>query len=258
MFVKQTIIAVSAIAFGLTVAQPSDARLVRLVVEQRTAFVGGASWGSAGPYELLRGTAFMEVDPRDPRNSLIVDLENAPRNARGMVEFTTQFAIAKPVDMQRSNHKIFHAVNNRGNNLEGLLTSTTQSQIAGTTAGYAFSQGYVVVDAGWEGDLVPAPTRLVANLPRASMPNGPRSSARCDTNTATAPMAASPPIWKVRQGSSRMRHPISTRPMPHLLWPTLRTGRNLDSVKPLGVRHLSHRAGKPRREQRRLVLFQRF
>ena len=172
MFVKQTIIAVSAIAFGLTVAQPSDARLVRLVVEQRTAFVGGASWGSAGPYELLRGTAFMEVDPRDPRNSLIVDLENAPRNARGMVEFTTQFAIAKPVDMQRSNHKIFHAVNNRGNNLEGLLTSTTQSQIAGTTAGYAFSQGYVVVDAGWEGDLVPAPTRLVANLPRASMPNG--------------------------------------------------------------------------------------
>jgi len=172
MFVKQTIIAVSAIAFGLTVAQPSDARLVRLVVEQRTAFVGGASWGSAGPYELLRGTAYMEVNPGDPRNALIVDLENAPRNARGMVEFTTQFAIAKPVDMQRSNHKIFHAVNNRGNNLEGLLTSTTQSQIAGTTAGYAFSQGYVVVDAGWEGDLVPAPTGLVANLPRASMPNG--------------------------------------------------------------------------------------
>ena len=69
MFVKQTIVAVSAIAFGLTVAQPSDARLVRLVVEQRTAFVGGASWGSAGPYELLRGTAYMEVNPGDPRNA---------------------------------------------------------------------------------------------------------------------------------------------------------------------------------------------
>jgi len=112
------------------------------------------------------------ADPRNPHDAVIVDLENAPRNAAGLVEFSTPFLILKPVDMLRSNHKIFYAVNNRGNNLEGLLTATTAGQVSGTDAGYAMTQGYVVVDAGWEGDVVPTATKLVANLPRARMPDG--------------------------------------------------------------------------------------
>src|ERR1700730_11192852 len=157
---------------GLVAVQPSGARVVQLVVEQRTSFVGGADWGKAGPYEMLRGTAYLEADPHNPHDAVIVDLENAPRNAKGLVEFSTQFMILKPVEMQRSNRKIFYAVNNRGNNLEGLLTATTASQVSGTDAGYAMTQGYVVVDAGWEGDVVPTPTKLVANLPRARNANG--------------------------------------------------------------------------------------
>jgi hypothetical protein len=62
----------------------SEARLVELVVEPPEPFVGGMEWGDTGPYERLLGTAHMEVDPRDPLNALIVDLDNAPRNARGM------------------------------------------------------------------------------------------------------------------------------------------------------------------------------
>ena len=157
---------------GLVAAPASSARVVQLVVEQRSSYLGGASWGNAGPYEMLRGTAFLVADPRNPHDAVIVDLENAPRNAAGLVEFSTPFLILKPVDMQRSNHKIFYAVNNRGNNLEGLLTATTAGQVSGTDAGYAMTQGYVVVDAGWEGDVVPTATKLVANLPRARMPDG--------------------------------------------------------------------------------------
>jgi hypothetical protein len=114
----------------------------------------------------------MEADPHNPHDAVIVDLENAPRNARGLVEFSTQFMILKPVEMQRSNRKIFYAVNNRGNNLEGLLTATTASQVSGTDAGYAMTEGFVVVDAGWEGDVIPTPTKLVASLPRARNANG--------------------------------------------------------------------------------------
>jgi hypothetical protein len=157
---------------GLVAAPGSSARVVQLVVEQRSSYLGGASWGNAGPYEMLRGTAFLVADSRNPHDAVIVDLENAPRNAAGLVEFSTPFLILKPVDMQRSNHKIFYAVNNRGNNLEGLLTATTAGQVSGTDAGYAMTQGYVVVDAGWEGDVVPTATKLVANLPRARMPDG--------------------------------------------------------------------------------------
>jgi Alpha/beta hydrolase domain len=153
-------------------AQPSEARVVKFVVQQQSSFLGGADWGNVGPYELLQGTAYLEVDPRDRRDSVIVDLENAPRNARGMVDFNTPFLILRPVDTQRDNHKIFYAVNNRGNSLEGLLTATTAAQVAATDAGYAMTQGYTIVDAGWEGDVIPTSTNLVASLPRAYQPNG--------------------------------------------------------------------------------------
>jgi hypothetical protein len=161
---------VMSIAFAA--AQPSEARVVKFVVEQRSTFVGGAAWGNVGAYETLRGTAYLEVDPRDPRDAVIVDLENAPRNAHGMVDFSTQFLILKPVDPHRGNHKIFYAVNNRGNSLEGLLTATTAAQVAGTDAGYAMTQGYTIVDAGWEGDVIPTSTKLVATLPIAHEANG--------------------------------------------------------------------------------------
>ncbi|HWX35235.1 MAG TPA: alpha/beta hydrolase domain-containing protein, partial [Steroidobacteraceae bacterium] len=161
---------VMSIAFAA--AQPSEARVVKFVVEQRSTFVGGAAWGNVGAYEMLRGTAYLEVDPRDPRDAVIVDLENAPRNAHGMVDFSTQFLILKPVDPGRGNHKIFYAVNNRGNSLEGLLTATTAAQVSGTDAGYAMTEGYTIVDAGWEGDVIPTSTKLVATLPVAREANG--------------------------------------------------------------------------------------
>ena len=54
----------------------AEGRLVRLSVETREPFVGGISWGTTGPYERLLGTAYMEVNPRDPLNAVIVDLDN--------------------------------------------------------------------------------------------------------------------------------------------------------------------------------------
>src|SRR5438105_6607815 len=165
-------VATTVVSISFAAVQPSEARVVKFVVEQRSSFVGGAEWGNVGPYEMLRGTAYLEVDPRDPRDAVIVDLENAPRNAHGMVDFSTQFLILKPVDPGRGNHKIFYAVNNRGNSLEGLLTATTAAQVAGTDAGYAMTEGYTIVDAGWEGDVIPTSTKLVATLPIAHEANG--------------------------------------------------------------------------------------
>ena len=48
----------------------------------------------------------MEVDPRDALNALIVNIDRAPRNERGLVEFSTPFYILKPVDTTRGNRKI--------------------------------------------------------------------------------------------------------------------------------------------------------
>ncbi len=154
-------------ALGLSAAsvlpRNADARVVAFVVEGRQAFVGGVAWDSAGPYERLTGTAYMEVDPRDPLNAIIVDVERAPRNGRGLVEFSTPFFILKPLDMSRGNQKIFYTVNNRGN--DSLIPATTVAQV-GSNDVY-LKAGYTIVDAGWEGDVLQTQVNLAANLPLA-------------------------------------------------------------------------------------------
>src|SRR5262245_42855857 len=89
-------------------AAPAGAHVVRLVIEHREPFVGGAPFGPAGSYDRLVGTAFLEVDPRDPLNAVIVDLDKAPRNARGLVEFSTPVFILMPADRARRNGKIYY------------------------------------------------------------------------------------------------------------------------------------------------------
>jgi Alpha/beta hydrolase domain len=156
---------VSAAAFCGT----SEARVVRLQIDERGPFADGVDWGRTGPYERLKGRAFMEVDPRDPLNAVIVDLDKAPRNDRGMVKFNTQVFILKPLDMARGNHKIFWSANNRGN--QALVGATMASQVSPINS-FALREGYTIVDAGWEGDVVPTAVNIVASLPIATQPDG--------------------------------------------------------------------------------------
>src|SRR4051812_3624267 len=93
--------ALTATVLAIAAMHTAQARVTQLVVEDRVTVADGKIWGTAGAYERLKGTAYMEVDPRDPLNAIIVDLDKAPRNARGMVEYSTQFLILKPVDVKR-------------------------------------------------------------------------------------------------------------------------------------------------------------
>jgi hypothetical protein len=77
----------AALAFGVGAAPPAaDARIVSVEIESSEPFAGGRDFG-AGPYLHVAGKARSELDPADPRNAVIADLDRAPRNARGMVEY---------------------------------------------------------------------------------------------------------------------------------------------------------------------------
>jgi hypothetical protein len=163
------------------VASANSQGVTRFVVEQRRLFAGGQNWGSAGPYERLDGTAYMQLDPRDPHNDVIVNLDKAPRNAQGMVTFSSPFFILKPVDMRRGNHKIFSGINNRGNKLEssaflsfpnGGVTNNNPLNAQDVGDGLLLRQGYTIVDAGWQGDVAPGNNRLVPDFPVATQPDG--------------------------------------------------------------------------------------
>ena len=76
---------VLALAAGALLTAPAaEARITRIVIDparSQSPTFGGLAFGTVGQYEKLRGTAFGEVDPADPRNAVITDIELAPRNA---------------------------------------------------------------------------------------------------------------------------------------------------------------------------------
>jgi hypothetical protein len=130
----------------------AQAHVTRFVVERREALAPSAT----GPaYEVLHGRFEGEVDPADPHNAIITDLTLAPRNARGRVEYSATFAIAKPVALQDASGVLVYDVPNRGRGQVG-----------------ADPDGHVQVISGWQGDLEPAPGRQSVAVPTARQRNG--------------------------------------------------------------------------------------
>jgi len=103
---KATFLVVAAFTLPAVAPWPAEARVVRFVVEQTRIVAGGQGFGDVGPYRRLDGTVYIEIDPRDPLNATIVNLDKAPKNANRKVGFSSPFFILMPLDMARGNRKI--------------------------------------------------------------------------------------------------------------------------------------------------------
>ena len=96
-------------------AQTASAHVVRVVIQRvESPAFGGASFGAVGQYEKIVGVAYGEVDPGDPHNAIIQDIALAPRNSRGMVEYSMDVYILRPLDPRKGNEVLFYDVVNRG------------------------------------------------------------------------------------------------------------------------------------------------
>src|SRR5438270_2537480 len=143
----------AAVILGM--AMPAHARIVSLAVEHRETVNNDG-------YEKLTGHAYGELDPKSPLNAIITDIEFAPRNGRGMVEYITTFSIVKPADMAKASGVLLYFVPNRGRiNLTG-----------GGFLADARKQGHVLVASGWQGDLEPADGIETLQVPIARNPDG--------------------------------------------------------------------------------------
>jgi len=133
-----------------------QARVARIVIEHRESpAFRGQTFGKAGAYEMLSGHFFGEIDPKDPHNTLITDIQFAPRNARGMVEYSATFSLAKPIDMSKSNGVLYYSVSNRG---RGAPTGS--------------EDGRINVLSGWQGDLLRRPDAQTIVVPIARKSDG--------------------------------------------------------------------------------------
>src|SRR6476659_7345847 len=91
----------AACVFLLCAAAAASAQVTRLEITTRTP-VSGGSFGRAGAYENIRGRIHGEVDPADRRNRIIQDLDLAPRNQNGKVEYVATFSLMTPVDRAKA------------------------------------------------------------------------------------------------------------------------------------------------------------
>ncbi len=137
-----------------TIAKSGITRIVIDPDRSESPTFEGRSFGDVGQYEKLRGTAYGELDPADPRNAVITDIELAPRNERGMVEYATDIFVLKPINLDLGNRRVLLDFNNRGGMRVGLLNGAraindpTTAEDAGT--GFVMDMGYAVVGNGWD------------------------------------------------------------------------------------------------------------
>jgi hypothetical protein len=190
LFAAVAILALQRLAAGQPGAAPLG--ITRIVVTDRHPAFAGASFGDPGPYEFVSGTAYGALDPKAPLNAAVADLQDAPVDADGRVEYSMEFTILKPVDENKGNGRLIYDVMNRGHekalwtlNLSKLDPSCVTSLSAAepqclgtepadvTEPGTAFimKRGYTVVWSGWQAEhsagMASRPGLLKADFPIA-------------------------------------------------------------------------------------------
>jgi hypothetical protein len=154
--------AICALVFS---ASPARAEVTRIAIAKR------ADVGQSG-YEKIVGTIFFAVDPKDPHNRLVADLDKAPANAAGRVEFSSDLYILRPKDPARSNGVALVDVLNRGNKivLNGFNRARSPDPATEADLGDLFLMrfGYTIVWVGWEFDVADRPELMRMYPPTAS------------------------------------------------------------------------------------------
>lgn len=150
--------------------------VTQLEITSRQPFAADQSFGNVGPYEQLDGIAHFAVDPENPANAAVTDLNLAPRNSAGLVEFTADFRILQPLHPEHSRRRLFFDILNRGrgpclrnfNNAPDLPPDEPLQ--AGN--GFLMRHGFTIAWCGWQHDAPDVPGVLRLHAPAAQNPDG--------------------------------------------------------------------------------------
>jgi hypothetical protein len=177
----RVIAALSAAVAALMCSGHAGAGVTSIQIEAREPFAQGASFGETGAYERLRGRFKGELDPADPRNRVIVNVDKAARNARGHVEYEADFFMLRPIDPTRANGTIIYDVTNRGRMyvhwrlMDAKLSSADAGNDPRTVEdagnGILLRRGYTIVWSGWD-STVPTRNNLLSMRPVVASDDG--------------------------------------------------------------------------------------
>ena len=146
---------------------------ITLDITQREAFADGHVFDATGAYERLKGRAHFALDPAAPAQADIVDIDKAPRNADGLVEFSADILLLKPCDIAQGNDRLFFDYGNRGNIrclqfFNDAPGSNDPRSLEAAGNGFFMRRGYTLAWAGWQADLLPGANRFLLDVPVAT------------------------------------------------------------------------------------------
>ena len=131
----------------------------------------GRTFGEVGTYDRIVARATIAVAPDNPHNTIIVDLDRAPRNAQGLVEAVTDVEILRPTIAANGNRRLFYEVLNRGSKLgltlfnDNPVVINDLSKATDAGNGFLMNRGYTLVWSGWQGDVAPGGGRMTFTPP---------------------------------------------------------------------------------------------
>jgi hypothetical protein len=176
-----SLLALSA-ASVLIAAPDAHARVTKIqIMSKESPTFGGYAFKGVGAYEKIVGKAFGELDPKDQKNSAIVDIQLAPKNANGKVEYAFDFYILKPIDLSKGNHKVMYEPPNRGRKTHAALNRGAGGNDPGSVTDpkvlaniFLPPRGYTMVWSGWDysAGASNADFNTTVTLPIAKNPDG--------------------------------------------------------------------------------------
>ena len=130
---------------------PSDAGVQKIVVDQTLSVtffpisLGSSTNNTTGtPYTVYQGRIFGTLDPNDPHNTVITDINLAPKT-NGKATYIANFQIVTPTNASDRSGLLIYEVSNRGGNAIPVPTATSLGTLI---------QGATYVQSGWQGDLL--------------------------------------------------------------------------------------------------------
>ncbi len=143
----------------LTCASHSaEAHVTSFDIQSTTLLYDGKALGKAGSYERVDAIAHFAVDPTTERAKKVVDIDKAPVNEKGEVEFSTEVTILRPSEIGKTSSTLLYDIANRGRNLAFPLLNLSASPSGDFTVddpgdGFLMSRGYTIVWSGWQTGL---------------------------------------------------------------------------------------------------------
>jgi hypothetical protein len=149
--------------------------IVEIKTDAVEPFAEGQVFGDASAYLRIKGIAKGELDPAAPKNRAIADLDKAPINARGMIEYEADFFILRPAKLRRANGILVYDVTNRGRKMilnllddaSGTADTNNPKTAQDIGLGFTLGRGYSLVWSGLDSGAPRANNGMAARLPPA-------------------------------------------------------------------------------------------